>query len=171
MKKAEIKNTQSQAYPFGQVIIGFVGTGSIVGGLIAQLAILYIFREASFAQIGFQPLLYVGLFGLIPALSTGIVIALKQIWRTHSKSLHKTFYIGFMVSALYMGAIVSYLGIQSMIEVAVLLAFMLIIGLFGGINTTIASLIALPKSSKSRFDNDLKKDHDKYQRYILNNHQ
>lgn len=171
MKKSQMKNIPSQAYPLGQVIIGFVGLGSIVGGTIAQLTILYLFREASFAQIGFQPLLYVGLFGLFPALLTGIVIALKQIWRTDNKSLRKTFYIGFMVSALYMGAIVSYLGVESMIEVAVLLAFMLTIGLFGGINTVIASLIALPKSSKSCFDNDLKKDHDNYQSYVLNNHQ
>lgn len=166
-----MQGTHSQSYPYGQVIIGFTGLGSIVGGVIAQLAILYVFREASFAQIGFQPLLYVGLFGLIPALLTGIIVALKQIWRTDYKGLRTIFYIGFAVSALYIGAIVIYLGIQSMLEIGVLLAFMLIIGLFGGVNATIASLIALPKSSKSRFDNTLKKDHDKYQRYVLNNHQ
>ncbi len=162
MKKAEMKNDQSQAYPSGQVIIGFAGLGSIVGGVMAQLVILYIFREANFAQIGFQPLLYVGLFGLIPALLTGVIVALKQIFRTNYKSLRTTFYIGFVVSALYMGAIVIYLGIQSMIEIGVLLAFMLIVGLFGGVNATIASFIALPKPCKSHFDNNSEKEHDIY---------
>ena len=164
-----MQGTRSQSYPYAQVIIGFTGFGSIVGGIIAQLTILYLFREADFAQIGFQPLLYIGIFGLIPALLTGLTVALKQLWRTDYKCIRKTFYIGFTVSALYIGAMVIYLGIQSMIEVGVLLAFMFIIGLFGGINALVASVIALPKASKSRFDNDSEKEHDNYQGYLLNN--
>lgn len=161
-----------RAYPYGQVIIGFAGVGSIVGGIIAQLIILCLFREARFEQIGFQPLLYVGLFGLIPALLTGVIVALKQLWRTDYKDLCSVFYISFVVSAFYIGAMIIYLGIESWLEVGVLLAFMLSIGLFGGVNATIASFIALPKSCKSRFDNNSEKEHDIYKGLkFLNDHE
>lgn len=165
-----MKQTHKEAYPHAQVIIGFGGLGSIIGGIVAQLVILCVSGEADFAQIGFQPLLYVGLFSLIPSLLIGGGVALKQLYNTGYKSLLSTFCIGFMVFTLYIGAIVIYLGIQSILEVGVLLAFMMITGLFGGINSVIASVMTLPKSSKSHFDNNLKKDHDKYQRYTLNNH-
>lgn len=150
-------------YPYMQVIILFAGIGSAVGGLLAQLGLLLIFRDDNFAQIGYQPLLYVGLLGFIPALLTGIVVAYKHIWRDDHKSIRTVFLIGFITSACYMGAIVLYLGIHSLIEIGVLLAFMIAIGLFGAINAALASFIALPKSCKSRFDNRVKKEHDNYQ--------
>ena len=61
-----------------------------------------------------------------------------------------------------MGAIILYLGINSWIEVGVLLAFMIGIGLFGAINSAIASRIALPKVCKSHFDVSTKKVDDGY---------
>lgn len=155
-------NNSLDAYPHLTVMILFAGIGSVVGGLIAELALLFIFREASFAQVGYQPLLYVGLLGFIPALLTGIIAAYKNIWRNEPKSIITTFLIGFITSASYMGAIVLYLGINSWIEVGVLLAFMGIVGVFGGINSAIAGCIALPKACKSRFDISAKKVDDSY---------
>ncbi len=155
-------NNNAAAYPYLPVIILFAGLGSIVGGLIAELALLFVFRDADFAQIGYQPLLYVGLLGFIPALLTGIIVAYKNIWRNEHKSISTTFLIGFITSASYMGAIVLYLGINAWIEVGVLLAFMVIAGLFGAINSAIASCIALPKVCKSHFDISVKKEDDGY---------
>ncbi|MGP5178694.1 hypothetical protein [Psychrobacter aquimaris] len=156
------RNNELGAYPYLQVIILFAGLGSMVGGLIAELGLLFVFRNADFAQIGYQPLLYVGLLGFIPALLTGVIVAYKQIWRGDHKSLRTTFFIGFITSAGYMGAIVLYLGINSWIEVGVLLAFMIGVGLFGATNSVIASCIALPKACKSRFDISTKKADDNY---------
>ncbi|MGO2340384.1 MAG: hypothetical protein ACTH5M_07305 [Psychrobacter sp.] len=155
-------NNKLGAYPYLQVIILFAGFGSLVGGLVAQLFLLFIFRDADFAQIGYQPLLYVGLLGFIPALLTGVIVASQKVWRGDRKSIKTTFMIGFIISAIYMGAIVLYLGINSLIEVGVLFAFMTAIGLFGGINSAIASLIALPKVCKSHFDIKAKKEDDNY---------
>ena len=156
------KNNELDAYPYLQVVVLFAGIGSLVGGLVAQLFLLVIFRDADFAQIGYQPLLYVGLLGFIPALLTGMIVASQHIWRGDRKSLRTTFLFGFATSACYMGAIVLYLGINSLIEIGVLLAFMVAIGLFGAINSAIASCIALPKVCKSRFDIKAKKEDDNY---------
>ncbi|SLJ85975.1 hypothetical protein [Psychrobacter sp. DAB_AL43B] len=150
------------AYPYLQVVILFAGISSVVGGLIAELVLLFVFRNADFAQIGYQPLIYVGLLGFIPALLTGIVIASQKIWRGAHKSIRTTFLVGFITSAIYMGAIVLYLGINSWIEVGVLVAFMAGIGLFGAVNSAVASCIALPKVCKSRFDISTKKEDDGY---------
>lgn len=155
-------NNNIAAYPYSPVIILFAGLGSVVGGLIAQLALLFVFRNADFAQIGYQPLLYVGLLGFIPALLTGIIVAYKKVWRNDHKSLRTTFLIGFITSAGYMGAIILYLGINSWIEVGVLLVFMVGIGLFGAINSAIAGCVALPKVCKSRFDIRAEKVDDGY---------
>lgn len=155
-------NNELGAYPYLQVIILFAGFGSLVGGVIAELGLLFVFRNADFAQIGYQPLLYVGLLGFIPALLTGVIVAYKKIWRGDHKSLRTTFLVGFITSAGYMGAIILYLGINSWIEVGVLLAFMIGIGLFGAINSAIASRIALPKVCKSHFDVSTKKVDDNY---------
>lgn len=155
-------NNNVAAYPYSSVIILFTGLGSMVGGVIAELALLFVFRDADFAQIGYQPLLYVGLLGFIPALLTGIIVAYKNIWRNDHKSLRTTFLIGFLTSAGYMGAIILYLGINSWIEVGVLLVFMIGIGLFGAINSAIAGCIALPKVCKSRFDIRAEKEDDGY---------
>ena len=155
-------NNNVAAYPYVQVIILFAGLGSVVGGVIAELALLFVFRNADFAQIGYQPLLYVGLLGFIPALLTGIIVTCKNVWRGDHKSIITIFLIGFITSAGYMGAIVLYLGINSLIEVGVLLAFMIGIGLFGAINSVIAGCIALPKACKSRFDIKVKKEDDDY---------
>lgn len=160
-------NDRVDAYPYLQVIILFAGLGSVIGGLIVQLCVLLIFRQADFAQIGYQPLLYVGLLGFIPALSTGIIVASKKIWRGDHKSIRTIFLIGFVTSAFYMGAIVIYLGIHSWMEIGVLLAFMFIVGLFGAVNATIASGLALPKVCKSRFDITSKKEDDSYKGLIL----
>ena len=156
-------NNNVGRYPYLQVIILFAGVGSVVGGLIAQLCLLFVFREANFAQIGYQPLLYVGLLGFIPALLTGTIVASQQIWRSAYRSISTTFLVGFATSACYIGAIVLYLGINSWIEVGVLLAFMIVIGLFGAINSAIASCIALPKVCKTRFDITTEKEDDGYQ--------
>ena len=156
------KNNELGAYPYLSVIILFAGLGSMAGGVIAELALLFVFRDADFAQIGYQPLLYVGLLGFIPALLTGIIVAYKKVWRNDHKSISKTFLVGFITSAGYMGAIVLYLGINSWIEVSVLLVFMVAIGLFGATNSVIASCIALPKACKSRFDISPKKADDNY---------
>ena len=155
-------NNELGAYPYVQVVVLFAGVGSLVGGLVAQLFLLFVFRNANFAQIGYQPLLYVGLLGFIPALLTGMIVASQQIWRGDYKSLRTTFLVGFVTSACYMGAIVLYLGINSLIEIGVLLAFMFAIGVFGAINSAIASCIALPKVCKSRFDIKAKKEDDNY---------
>ena len=155
-------NNNIAAYPYSPVIILFAGLGSVVGGVIAELALLFVFRNADFAQIGYQPLLYVGLLGFIPALLTGIIVAYKNVWRNDHKSLRTTFLIGFITSAGYMGAIILYLGINSWIEVGVLLAFMIGIGLFGAINSAIAGCVALPKVCKSRFDIRAEKEEDGY---------
>ena len=155
-------NNNVSTYPYLTVIILLTGLGSVAGGLIAELALLFVFRDADFAQIGYQPLLYVGLLGFIPALLTGIIVAYKNIWRNEHKSIRTTFLIGFITSAGYMGAIILYLGINSWIEVGVLLVFMMGIGLFGAINSAIAGCIALPKACKSRFDISAKKEDDNY---------
>lgn len=160
-------NNNVDSYPYAQVIILFAGIGSVIGGLIVQLFLLFIFRDADFAQIGYQPLLYVGLLGFIPALLTGIMVASKKIWRGDRKSIRTTFVIGFITSAIYTGAIVLYLSINSLIEVGVLFAFMTTIGMFGAINSAIASFIALPKVCKSRFDITIKKADDGYKGLAL----
>ena len=157
-------NNNVAAYPYSSVIILFAGLGSMVGGVIAELALLFVFRDADFAQIGCQPLLYVGLLGFIPALLTGIIVAYKNVWRNDHKSISTTFLIGFITSAGYMGAIILYLGINSWVEVGVLLVFMIGIGLFGAINSAIAGCIALPKVCKSRFDIRAEKEDDGYNR-------
>ncbi|MEN6669510.1 hypothetical protein AAJP47_03950 [Psychrobacter sp. B38] len=151
-------------YPYIQVVILFASIGSAVGGVIAKLSLLLVFREADFAQIGYQPLLYVGLLGFIPALLTGIIVAGKNLWRNDKKSISRVFAIGFVTSASYIGIIILYLGINSWIEIGVLIAFMIATGLFGAINAAIASAIALPKSCKSRFDNSGKIEQDNSQR-------
>ncbi|MGO2303012.1 MULTISPECIES: hypothetical protein [unclassified Psychrobacter] len=161
-------NNELGVYPYLQVVVLFAGFGSLVGGLVAQLFLLFIFRDADFAQIGYQPLLYVGLLGFIPALLTGIIVASKKIWRGDRKSIRATFMIGFITSAIYMGAIVLYLSINSLIEVGVLFAFMIAIGLFGAINSAIASFIALPKVCKSGFDITVKKEDDGYKALQFN---
>ena len=142
-------NNNLRTYPHLTVITLFAGIGSVVGGLIAELALLFIFQEANFVQIGYQPLLYVSLLGFIPALLTGIIIASQKLWRKDNKSIRTTFLVGFITSDIYMGAIVLYLGINSWIEVGVLLAFMGNVGVFG--------CIALPKACKSYFDISAKK--------------
>lgn len=58
---------------------------------------------------------------------------------------------------------VLFVNVLSNNEVGVLFVFMIIIGMFGAINSAIASFIALPKSCKSRFDNMGEKEHDYYQ--------
>ena len=155
-------NNHINNYPYLQVVIMFVSLSSIIGGLIAQLTVLWIFREANFAQIGYQPLLYVGLLGFIPALLTGVILAYKQIWHGSNKSMLTIFLTGFMISALYIGIIVIYLGITTIEEVSLLVIFMITIGLFGGINSAIASVFALPKACKTSFDKDSKKGDDIY---------
>lgn len=147
-------NNNLRTYPHLTVITLFAGIGSVVGGLIAELALLFIFREANFVQIGYQPLLYVSLLGFIPALLTGIIIASQKLWRKDNKSIRTTFLVGFITSAIYMGTIGLYLGINSWIEVGVLLAFMGNVGVFG--------CIALPKACKSHFDISAKKVDDGY---------
>lgn len=142
-------NNNLRTHPHLTVITLFAGIGSVVGGLIAELALLFIFQEANFVQIGYQPLLYVSLLGFIPALLTGIIIASQKLWRKDNKSIRTTFLVGFITSDIYIGAIVLYLGINSWIEVSVLLAFMGIVGVFG--------CIALPKACKSHFDISAKK--------------
>ena len=149
-------NNNLRTHPHLTVITLFAGIGSVVGGLIAELALLFIFQEANFVQIGYQPLLYVSLLGFIPALLTGIIIASQKLWRKDNKSIRTTFLVGFITSDIYMGAIVLYLGINSWIEVSVLLAFMGNVGVFG--------CIALPKACKSHFDISAKKVDDGYNR-------
>ena len=102
------------------------------------------------------------LLGFTPALLTSAIVAYKNIWRSDHKSLRTTFLIGFITSAGYMGAIIVYLGINSLIEIGVLLAFMIGMGLFGAIDSAIAGYIALPKACKSRFDISAKKEEDGY---------
>lgn len=147
-------------YPYLQVVVLFSGFGSVVGGLIAELTVLFIFREAKFAQIGFQPLLYISLFGFLPALITAMILAYIKVRRGVNKVIRISFLIGFLVSAFYIALIVLYLGIETLLEIAVLLGFMLIGGLFGGINSIVAGYFTLPKPSKSHFDNRTKKAHD-----------
>ena len=142
-------NNNLRTHPHLTVITLFAGIGSVVGGLIAELALLFIFQEANFVQIGYQPLLYVSLLGFIPALLTGIIIASQKLWRKDNKSIRTTFLVGFITSDIYMGTIGLYLGINSWIEVGVLLAFMGNVGVFG--------CIALPKACKSYFDISAKK--------------
>ena len=102
------------------------------------------------------------LLGFTSALLTGAIVAYKNIWRSDHKSLRTTFLIGFITSAGYRGAITLYLGINSLIEIGVLLAFIIGIGLFGAIDSAIAGYIALPKACKSRFDISAKKEEDGY---------
>ncbi|WLP94528.1 hypothetical protein [Psychrobacter sp. M13] len=161
-----MKNNKAERYPYLQVITMFTGLSSIIGGLLVQLILLIIFREANFAQIGLHPLLHVGLLGLIPALLAGMVIANKQIWQGDAHSTRTVFLIGFVISALYIAAIIIYLGIGSVEEVGILSVAMLTIGLFGGVNLVIASLAALPKACTTRFDNPVKKGDDIYQDFI-----
>lgn len=142
-------NNNLDTYSYLTIMILFAGLGNSVGGLIAELALLFIFPKASFAQIGYKPLLYFGLLGFIPASLTGLIIASQKLWREDHKSIITTFLVGFITLAIYMAAIVLYLGINSWIEVGVLLAFMGIVGLFG--------CIALPKACKSHFDISAKK--------------
>lgn len=156
------KNKRVDAYPYLQVIVVFAGLGSVISGLIVQLCVLLVFREADFVQISYQSILYFGLLGFIPALLTGIIIASKKIWRGDHKSIRTSFLTGFVTSAFYMGAIAIYLGIHSWIEIGVLLAFMFFVGGFGVINSVIVSCIALPKVCKSRFDITPKKEDDGY---------
>lgn len=152
------------AYPYLHVIIMFAGLGSLISGLIIQLCLMIGFREVSFAAIGFKPILYVSLLGFIPALITGIVIALKQLWHGNNKSKRTIFLTAFAISALYIGLMIIYLGIHSPEEIALLFGFMFIVGLFGGVNAIIASVFALPKDCTSRFDKAAKKGDDIYQR-------
>ncbi len=161
-----MKNYQVERYSHWQVITMFTGLSSIIGGLLVQLILLIIFKEANFAQIGLQPLLYVGLLGLIPALLAGMVIANKQIWQGDAHSTRTVFLIGFVISALYIAAMIIYLGIGSIEEVGILAVAMLTTGLFGGVNLVIASLAALPKACTTRFDNSVKKGDDIYQDFI-----
>ncbi len=158
-----MKSTNKASYPYLQVMAMFAGLGSVVGGIMVQLTLLWIFREANFAQIGYQPLIYVGLLGLIPALLTGIIVASKRIWQGDNHSTRNTFLIGFVISALYMAFIIIYLGITTIEEVGLLLFATLITGLFGGTNSVIASIFALPKARITRFDKAAKKGHDTYQ--------
>ncbi len=157
-----MRNNQAEYYPYLQVIVMFTGLSSVTGGLLVQLILLIIFREANVAQIGLQPLLYVGLLGLIPALLAGMIIANRQIWHD-ARSTRKVFLIGFGVSALYIAAIIVYLGISGVEEVAILVVAILIIGLFGGVNLVIASVFALPKACTTSFDKVWKKGEDIYQ--------
>ena len=91
-------NNNLDTYPYLTIMILFAALGSVVGGVIAELALLFIFREANFVQIGYQPLLYVSLLGLIPALLTGIIIASQKLWRKDNKSIRTTFLVGFITS-------------------------------------------------------------------------
>ena len=158
-------------YPYLQVVVTFTVFGSLIGGLIMQAALLWIFRKADFAQIGYQPLLYVGLLGLIPALLTGFTIASKQIWRNDYRSKRITFLIGFILSALYMGSMIIYLGIQTIEEVGLLVVATSMIGVFGGINATLASFFALPKACTASFDKVSKKGDDIYQGLLTSDNQ
>ena len=157
-----MKHKNTVAYPYLAVVAMFAGLGSLIGGLIVQLVLLWIFREANFAQIGYQPLLYVGLLGLLPALLTGVIVASKRIWQEDIHSIRHTFLIGFVISALYMALIISYLGITSLDEFSLLVIATLAIGLFGGVNSAIASVFALPKTCITGFDKVSKKDQDNY---------
>ncbi|WP_435979520.1 hypothetical protein [Psychrobacter sp. DM4] len=148
------------AYPYQQVVLLFSALGSALGGVIAELSILIIFRESSLAQIGFQPLIYVGLFGFLPAFITACILAFIKLKQRAKNATKITFLTGFLVSALYVAFIVLYLGIGSLSEILVLLIFMLIGGLFGGINSTVAGYFTLPKLTKSHFDNSGRKAHD-----------
>ena len=47
-------NNELGVYPYLQVIILFAGFGSVVGGVIAELVLLFVFRDADFFQIGFM---------------------------------------------------------------------------------------------------------------------
>ena len=135
----------------------FAGVGSIVGGLIVELMVLWEFRETNFVQIGYKPLLYVGLLGFIPALLTGTIIALKQVWYGENKSMLTTFLTGFMMSALYMGIIVIYLGITTVEEVGLLFVFMMTTRLFSDIKSSIASIVPYQKYVKRVLTTYLKK--------------
>lgn len=166
-----MKNDQIASYPYLQVVVRFTVFGSLISGLIMQAAISWIFRAADFAQIGFQPLFYVGLLGLIPALLTGIIIASKQIWRNDHHSKRQALLIGFILSALYMSSMIVYLGIQTIEEVGLLVVAAFVIGVFGGINAMLASIIALPKVCTTRFDKVSKKGDDIYQGFITSDNQ
>lgn len=161
-----MQNEKVERYPYLSVIIMFTGLGSFFGGLIIQLCLMIIFGKTSFQAIGYQPLLYVSIIGFIPALLTGVVIALKQIQHGDKKSKRTVFLTGFVISALYIGLAIIYLGIHSPEEIALLFSFMFIVGVFGGINAVIASLAALPKACITRFDKVSKKDDDIYQYFI-----
>ncbi len=154
--------TDNRAYPYLQVVLLFSGLGSVIGGLIAEFGILIIFREASFAQIGFQPLIYVGLFGFLPAFTTACILAFIKLKQRAKNATKIIFLTAFLISAFYVAFIGLYLGIGSLLEVGVLLGFMLIGGLFGGINSMIAGYLTLPKLTKSYFDNSARKAQDIY---------
>ncbi|MGP4712840.1 hypothetical protein [Psychrobacter sp. DM8] len=153
-------NIDNSAYPYLQVVLLFSGFGSVISGLIAELIVLVVFREASFAQIGFQPLIFVGLFGCLPAFITACILAFIRLKQSAKNATEITFLTGFLVSAFYVAFIVLYLGIGSLLEVGVLLGFMLIGGVFGGTSSIVAGYLTLPKLTKSCFDNSARKAQD-----------
>lgn len=155
------KNIDS--YPYLSVIVMFASLGSIVSGLIAQLIILWIFKDGDFAQIGYQPLIYVGLISFIPALLTGAIIACTKLRQADDHRMLLTFSVGFLISALYIAAIILYLGLSFTIEeVGLLFITMLIFGLFGAVNAAITSFFALPIACTTHFDKFSQKPEDSY---------
>lgn len=142
----------------------FAGLGSIISDLIAELIVLWIFRDANFAQISYQPLLYVVLMGFIPALLTGVMVAYKQKIYADKSSFLIMFLVDFVISALYVATIVLFLGLSFTVdEIGLLFIAMVMFGLFGAINAVITSIFALPKVCITSFDKVVKKGHDVYQ--------
>ena len=143
---AEGSDAQTASYPYLQVTLLFAGLGSAIGGVLLELIMLLAFGMDNFVRIGYEPFIFGTLMGFLPALFSGMVLAYYQARRCFDHSIVPIFLTGFIISALYMGLIATFLGFSLGITmVGLILVMMCAVGFFGGISAVITSMIALPK--------------------------
>lgn len=136
------KNKENK-YPTLKVITTYTLLGGFVGSLVL-VPIAIIFYNYPY-EYGLMIIFVGSLFGSIPALFTAIVINTLRIFIKNNSDYCKVFIIGFIctfLSALiFMVAIINDFSVNLMDIIAIIL-----MGLAGGISSTLLAKFLLPKS-------------------------
>ncbi len=137
-------------YPTTSVIFLYAFCGGAVGGFFIGLALWFInfYDEGLSVLLGviFLPMiamLFGVFFGLIPALVTGLILAIMEFMIKDKKDYLKVAFVGFLTSAIYMS-----IPLFNAITELENFLFILAIGLLGAISAVIVGKYALPKEDK-----------------------
>ncbi len=134
-------------YPTTSVIFLYAFAGGAVGGFFVGLALWLVkfYEEGLSVLLGviFLPMIamFFGIFfGMIPALMTGLILAIMEFIIKDKMDYVKVAFVGFLTSAIYMS-----IPLFNAISKLENFLFILAIGLVGAVSAVIVGKYALPK--------------------------